>query len=393
MRKRRVLILSEGFGSGHTQAGHALAAGLKRKNPQIRTKVLELGSFLNPTVAPLILSAYRMTVSTSPALVGLFYRRKYEKPVGRFARLALHKMFYQHAAEVIAQLRPDLIVCTHPIPSAIVSYLKLTAGLEVPLCTLITDYDAHGSWMSPGVDRYLVSTPEVKALLVQRGVAPSKVQVTGIPVHPDFWSKQDKASARAELGLKNMPTALVMGGGWGLLFKEDLLAKLAAWSEEIQIVCCMGSNEKLAARLRAHPALQHPNIKVIGFTREIGKWMDASDLLVTKPGGMTCTEGMAKGIPMLFFESIPGQEEKNREYFVQHGFGAELDSPDVLDAWFETIRDKHAVASRNEPETAARQHGYRPDLCAWAVSSLLHPLAAPVRLRLQTAGAAEQRAN
>ncbi|MCH1638728.1 UDP-N-acetylglucosamine--LPS N-acetylglucosamine transferase [Paenibacillus timonensis] len=393
MRKRRVLILSEGFGSGHTQAGHALAAGLKRKNPQIRTKVLELGSFLNPTVAPLILSAYRMTVNASPALVGLFYRRKYEKPVGRLARLALHKMFYQHAAEVIAQLKPDLIVCTHPIPSAIVSYLKLAAGLDVPLCTLITDYDAHGSWMSPGVDRYLVSAPEVKALLVQRGVSPSKVQVTGIPVHPDFWSKQEKTSAREDLGLKQMPTALVMGGGWGLLISEELLAKLAAWREKIQIVCCMGSNEKLAVKLRAHPALQHPNIKVIGFTREIGKWMDASDLLITKPGGMTCTEGMAKGIPMLFFESIPGQEEKNREYFVQRGFGANLDSPDVLDDWFDIIHGRHAAVSQADPEPAARQDGYRPDRCAGAVISLLHPSAAPARVRLQTAGPAEQRAN
>lgn len=392
MRKKRVLILSEGFGSGHTQAGHALAAGLKRKNPHIRTKVLELGSFLNPTVAPLILSAYRMTVNASPALVGHFYRRKYEKPVGRLTRLALHKMFYQHAVDVIAQLQPDLIVCTHPIPSAIVSYLKLATGLDVPLCTLITDYDAHGSWMSPGVDQYLVSAPEVKALLVQRGVAPAKIQVTGIPVHPDFWSKQEKVSAREELGLKNMPTALVMGGGWGLLFSEELLAKLASWREEIQIVCCMGSNEKLAARLRAHPALQHPNIKVIGFTREIGKWMDASDLLITKPGGMTCTEGMAKGIPMLFFESIPGQEEKNREYFVQHGFGAELHSPDVLDDWFATLRSRHAASSQGQPKLAIRQNGYRPDRCAGAVISLLHPSAAPARVRLQT-GPAEQRAN
>lgn len=393
MRKRRVLILSEGFGSGHTQAGHALAAGLKRKNPQIQTKVMELGSFLNPTVAPLILSAYRMTVNTSPALVGLFYKHKYEKPVGKFARLALHKMFYTHAAEVIAQLQPDLIVCTHPIPSAIVSYLKLNSDVNLPLCTLITDYDAHGSWMSPGVDRYLVSAPEVKALLVQRGVAPTKVQVTGIPVHPDFWSKQEKASAREELGLKNMPTALVMGGGWGLLLREELLDKLAAWREDIQVVCCTGSNEKLAARLRAHPTFHHPNMKVIGFTRQIGKWMDASDLLITKPGGMTCTEGMAKGIPMLFFESIPGQEEKNREYFVQHGYGAELTSPDVLDEWFDNIRHQHASNLQPWPEPPLQHPGYQPERCAEAVLHLLYQAAAPVRIRLQTASPAEQQAN
>ncbi|MGG6314263.1 MGDG synthase family glycosyltransferase [Paenibacillus macerans] len=393
MRKRRVLILSEGFGSGHTQAGQALAAGLKRKNPHIQTKVLELGSFLNPTVAPVILSAYRMTVSTSPALVGMFYRKQYEKPVSRLARLALHKMFYQHTAEVIRQLRPDMIVCTHPIPSAIVSYLKMAAGLDVPLCTLITDYDAHGSWISPGVDRFLVSAPEVKQLLVGRGVDPSKVQVTGIPVHPDFWSKQDPAVVRAELGLQNKPTVLVMGGGWGLLFKEELLAKLSAWREDIQIVFCMGSNDKLASKLRAHPALRHPNIKVIGFTREISKWMDASDLLITKPGGMTCTEGLAKGVPMLFFESIPGQEEKNCEYFVNHGFAAELTSPDLLDEWFAAIRGQHGYSVRMDSKLPSLRAGYRPDRCAGTVINLLQTLSGPVRIHVQAGGSAEQRAN
>jgi len=212
-------------------------------------------------------------------------------------------------------------------------------------------------------------------------------------VHPDFWSKQEKASAREELGLKNMPTALVMGGGWGLLLREELLDKLAAWREDIQVVCCTGSNEKLAARLRAHPTFHHPNMKVIGFTRQIGKWMDASDLLITKPGGMTCTEGMAKGIPMLFFESIPGQEEKNREYFVQHGYGAELTSPDVLDEWFDNIRHQHASNLQPWPEPPLQHPGYQPERCAEAVLHLLYQAAAPVRIRLQTASPAEQQAN
>lgn len=181
--------------------------------------MLELGSFLNPTVAPLILSAYKLTINTSPALVGLLYRKQYKKPLGRLSTLALHKMFYHHAAQVIRQLRPDLIICTHPIPNTIISRLK-AAGLNVPLCTLITDYDAHGSWITPEVEHYLVSTLEVRDLLIGRGISPEAIQVTGIPVHPEFWNIQNKQSARAELGIKDMPTALIMGGGWGLLFKE-----------------------------------------------------------------------------------------------------------------------------------------------------------------------------
>lgn len=380
MSKKRVLILSEGFGSGHTQAGHALAAGIKKVCPGTNTKVMELGTFLNPIVAPWILSAYRVTLNTSPALVGMFYRKKYEKPVGRLTRLALHKMFYQHASQVIQQLRPDVIICTHPIPNAVISRLR-ASGLNVPLYTLITDYDAHGSWISPEVNQYLVSTSEVKELLRQRGVDPDMIRVTGIPVHPDFWSNQDKASARRELGIKQMPTVLVMGGGWGLLLKEELIDKLNAWRDKVQIICCMGSNEKLAEKMPACPALQHENITILGHTREISKWMDASDLLITKPGGMTCTEGLAKGIPMLFFESIPGQEEKNREYFVNHGYGVELSSTNVIDQWFQRIAQQSdnggLVYDKVSP---LHTPVYKPDRCALEVMNLLHSQPAQTKL-------------
>ncbi|WP_055105700.1 MGDG synthase family glycosyltransferase [Paenibacillus ihumii] len=379
MSKKRVLILSEGFGSGHTQAGHALAAGIKKLCPDTKTKVMELGSFLNPIIAPWILSAYRVTVNTSPALVGMLYRKKYEKPVGRLTRLALHKMFYHHASQVIQQLKPDVIICTHPIPNAIIARLR-SSGLRVPLYTLITDYDAHGAWISPEVDQYLVSTPEVKELLLQRGVHPDAVRVTGIPVHPDFWSTQDKASARRELGIKQMPTVLVMGGGWGLQLKDELFDKLIAWRDKVQIICCTGSNGKLAEKLRACPELRHENITIIGHTNEVSKWMDASDILITKPGGMTCTEGLAKGIPMLFFESIPGQEEKNREYFVSHGFGMEMSSPKLIDQWFKSITEPLQGSPIYGKARFRRTPAYRPDACAKDVIQLLQGSAFQTRL-------------
>ncbi|AZK46378.1 MGDG synthase family glycosyltransferase [Paenibacillus lentus] len=379
MSKKRVLILSEGFGRGHTQAGHALAAGIKKICPEAQTKVMELGSFLNPIIAPWILSAYRVTVNTSPALVGMLYRKKYEKPVGRLTRLALHKMFYQHASQVIGQLNPDVIICTHPIPNAVIARLR-ASGLRIPLYTLITDYDAHGAWISPEVDQYLVSTPEVKQLLLQRGVSPDAVQVTGIPVHPNFWSIQDKTSARKELGIKQMPTVLVMGGGWGLLLKDELIDKLLAWRSKVQIICCTGSNEKLAEKLRACPALQHENITIIGHTQEVSKWMDASDILITKPGGMTCTEGLAKRIPMLFFESIPGQEDKNREYFVSQGFGMELSSPEIIDQWFTSITEPAQSSLISDKVSPLRYPVYKPDRCAKAVLSLLQKTSIEAKL-------------
>src|SRR5690606_26869544 len=125
-------------------------------SPHVQTRVLELGSFLHPTIAPLMFNAYRKTVTTSPKLYGKLYRSQYNKTLSRLTQLALHRIFYAHTAEIVRQLRPDTIVCTHPFPNAVISRLK-RSGLDVPLCTVITDYDAHGTWVSPETNTYLVS--------------------------------------------------------------------------------------------------------------------------------------------------------------------------------------------------------------------------------------------
>lgn len=368
MRKKRVLLFSEGFGTGHTGAAYALAEGIRLLSPDVQCRVIELGKFLNPTVAPWILSAYRKTVSSQPKLVGMMYKTQYHKSLNRLTKLALHRIFYTHASQVIEQLKPDLIICTHPIPAAVISRLK-QQGLDVPLYTLITDYDAHGSWVNAEANRYLVSTSRVKSILTGRGVSPELVTVTGIPVHPKFWQRHSKTQLRKELGLADIPTVLIMGGGWGLMFGKDIMNSLTARMDEIQLIFCMGSNDKLVAKMKANPLLDHPNVKILGYSSEINKLMDASDLLITKPGGMTCTEGQAKGIPMLFYSAIPGQEEKNSQYFVELGLAEVLDS-EVVNKWFSMLLHEYAGLElqrkrRTSPERQQPQH------CAATVLQLL----------------------
>lgn len=371
MRKNRILLFSEGFGTGHTQAAYALAEGLKRKNPSIQCRVIELGNFLNPTVGPLILSAYRKTVSVRPRLVGMLYRSQYKKSLNRITRLALHRLFYAQAAQVINQLKPDVIICTHPFPNAVVSRLK-RQGLDVPLYTLITDYDAHGTWVNPEVDEYLVSTPQVKELLIRRDIAPEYIHVTGIPVHPKFWDQENKDQLRSELKLSDMPTVLIMGGGWGIMFNKDLLRKLASKANDIQLVFCMGQNEKLVSEMKDNPLFRHPNIHIMGYRQDIHKLMDVSDLLITKPGGMTCTEGAAKAIPMLFYEPIPGQEEENCLFFVKEGYGEVLDSPKVMDKWLELLYKRYDTITDYRQQLLQRRLPHLdPDNCAVQVLDML----------------------
>ncbi|MBR2566465.1 MAG: UDP-N-acetylglucosamine--LPS N-acetylglucosamine transferase [Paenibacillus sp.] len=336
MEKKRILLLSEGFGAGHTQAAYALSSHLRKLSPNIQTKVLELGSFLNPKVAPLIINAYRKTVTTQPKLVGYMYKQQYKKPLNRLTTLALHKLFYTHTRSVVRQLNPSAIVCTHPIPSAVISRLK-RLGTKVPLCNVLTDYDAHGTWISQEVDLYLVSSDEVKGKLMLRGIAEEKIKVTGIPVHPNFWEHPGHDEVRTRFNLKNMPTVLVMGGGWGMLNDKVLHQLLAGWHENIQIIFCLGRNDKVRHSMEQDPLFQQENIHIIGYTTEVDKLMEVSDLLITKPGGITCSEGLAKGIPMLFHNPIPGQEEENVHYFTARGLGELITSVDVVVKWMNKL--------------------------------------------------------
>ncbi|MEC0230245.1 MGDG synthase family glycosyltransferase [Paenibacillus alba] len=338
--KKRVLILSEGFGAGHTQAAYALAVSLEKRCSTIETLVLELGSFLHPTIAPWVFQAYKKTLTTSPKLYGKLYRSQYKKSLNRLTQLALHRICYAQTAAIIQEWAPQAIVCTHPFPSVVVSRLK-RAGLAVPLCTVITDYDVHGTWVSSEVNKYMVSTACVKNKLLGRGIADAQVAITGIPVHPSFREAHDKTLIRQQFQLASMPTVLVMGGGWGLIGGDSLSEHLMKWRDRIQFIFCLGNNHKARAKLAMDSRYQHPNIHLLGFTQEIDKLMEVSDLLVTKPGGMTCSEGLAKSIPMLFYDPIPGQEEENVHYFTQQGLGERIRSADTIASWLTMLASRY----------------------------------------------------
>lgn len=348
LNRAEILLLSEGFGTGHTQAALALSASINLYFPELSTQVLELGAYQHPLIGPMILNAYRYTLVKQPKLIGKLYH-SYEQSFGAFTQMALHRIFYAQSRQIVKDVDPKVIVCTHPFPNIIVSRLK-RAGLNIPLCTVITDYDGHAAWISPNTNAYLVSTDEVKEDLIRRGVDPNIVHVTGMPVHPKFRNPIDRQALRDKFKLKSIPTVLIMGGGWGIMKQAAYVSDMLQWKERIQFIFCLGNNVKLRNKMLADPQFQHPHVHLFGYREDIDELMAMSDLLVTKPGGITCSEGLARGIPMLLYSPFPGQEERNCHYFVSKGYADVLNSIDKLANWLERL--VHGCPSLAEHQAA-----------------------------------------
>jgi processive 1,2-diacylglycerol beta-glucosyltransferase len=320
MNGKRALILSEAFGTGHTMAAEAIREGAKLFKPDWEFRVLELGANLSPHLSRWIARFYMKTIRYSPKLWGAVYRKGQHQPLRPTYEFLLHRLMYNQIQRVLEDYQPDFIVCTHPFPSAVISRLK-RLGLKIPLYTVITDYGIHGAWISSGVDVYFVPSMKVRDQMIGLGVDERKIQVTGIPTHPKFWIKKEKSAVRAKLGLADQPTLLCMGGGLGLGLSEALLDTIAMFQNRMQILFVAGKNRELYQKLQERSEFRHPNFRLYAFVDFIDELMDASDLLITKPGGITCSEAIAKGIPMILLEPIPGQEEDNLQYLLEQRLG------------------------------------------------------------------------
>lgn len=333
MYNKKILILSEAFGTGHTKAAEALAENISLLAPAVRTQIVEAG---HPISTTLMFRLYVQLITTYPSALRKLYEKKQSQPVSKRLQYVIYQMFHRKVKDLLDQEKPHLVVCTHPFTSSSMSRLK-RIGYPFKLCTVITDFHAHGVWVQPEVDLYLVSSDAVQQELVDMGVNKSRIRITGIPTKATFWSRHDKQEVRRKLQLKDMPTVMVMGGGYGLGGIGRLVHTLAKWKESLQLIICAGHNETLKHALSEHASFHHPHIRVLGFVDTIDQWMDASDLLITKPGGLTCFEALSKGIPMLLYQPIPGHEEQNCDFLISNQLAVRIDSENEVDDWIHTL--------------------------------------------------------
>jgi processive 1,2-diacylglycerol beta-glucosyltransferase len=319
----RLLILSVSAGAGHVRAAQALEAAAKSAEPPLAATHLDLLALVPKEFRKLYGEQYIKLVDRAPQLWSYLYT-KTDRPsrdslVGRLKRAA-EKLNTRRLQSEIGRLRPDVILCTHFLPAELLSRQKAKGAPLPPLWVQVTDFDVHALWVHPHVDRYCVASEEVAFRLADRGVPRAKISVTGIPVMPQFSARLDRGECAAGLGIRpERFTVALMAGGAGVGAIDELAARLLRAADDLQVVALAGRNAELLARLRKLAKSFPQQLFPLGFTTTVERVMSAADLVITKPGGLTVSECLARHKPMLLVSPIPGQEERNADYLLEAG--------------------------------------------------------------------------
>ncbi|MDI3299671.1 MAG: glycosyltransferase [Bacillota bacterium] len=343
-----LLILTASYGGGHRQVAAALAEAMGEVDPAVTCRVVDFFEAYSPLYNRFTRFTYVTAVRHFPRAYGWFYRASSRLAASPALRDGLSRLAWRRMLEIVERARPRVIVHTFPQTAAIHSALAARGLIrEVSFYTVITDHTDGVEWLYPGTDGYLVSTPDIAAGLVARGVEAGRVHATGIPLRAAFRRPPDRSAARAAFGLRpELPVVLLTAGAMatlaGLAETVRLLDRLAA---DFQLLLVSGDDAGARRRLRKEASrMRHP-ARVTGFLPDLAAAMAAADLLVTKAGGVTTAEALAAGLPLLLVPPVPGQEAVNAAYLA--GRGAALVARDA--------RELAALAERllRRPEASA----------------------------------------
>ncbi|CCQ96199.1 Monogalactosyldiacylglycerol synthase [[Clostridium] ultunense Esp] len=325
MRLQRVLILSASFGEGHRQASYALKEMLVRHHPGIEVEIIDYIHKLNPAFNRFAQFMYIQGIKHVPNVYGFFYKHINRIPtnsaIGKQITYIGSIIGRKKLLEFIQEFKPQVIIHTFPSSAGALSEMKREGLVAIPSVTVITDYAIHRQWIHENTDLYLVGSTEVRDQLLDEGVPLEKIRITGIPVRQEFYRTFDKEELLKKYGLSpDRKTVLVMGGAFGVSENITRLCQFLFYiEEEIQIIVVAGRNRRLYAHLQELATGARNPILLFGFMDKIAELMAISDLMLTKSGGLTTSEGIAMKLPMIFFKPIPGQEMANADYLKRTG--------------------------------------------------------------------------
>lgn len=326
MPSKKILLLYISEHSGHHCASMAIEKALYEVDRSVETLNINSFHYTNPILEKIINKAYMGVITNAPELWDYLYDNpKVLKKTQKFREM-VHRFNSGKLKTLLDEFKPHVIVCTQAFPCGLVADYKKSLNLNMPLIGVLTDYAPHSYWIYNNVDRYIVPSEETGKKLVANGIEHNRIAEFGIPIDPKFRLPLDADKIREKLSLdKNTPVVLMMGGTQGLGPIREMVNLLDKSRIGLQIIVAVGTNNKVYRWIKARRF--HKRIIALYKADNVDELMEASDIIITKPGGITTAEALAKGLPMLIANPIPGQEAMNTKFLLKEGVAVKAYAP------------------------------------------------------------------
>lgn len=323
---KKVLVFYATYGGGHLSAAKSIRQYIDENFANVQTELVDCVKYVNKALNSVTTAAYREMAKKAPWAWKKVY---YNSQRGILAKVSntSNRLMASKISKLFREFEPDLVISTHPFSSQMTSYLKSKGKTSCKLATVMTDFAPHDQWLvgNKFVDYYFVSNDVMKKSIIDSNIDGNKIFVTGIPISERFLQTFSRENTFKLFDLSpNKKTVLFFGGGEFGLGKDktvQILRTLASSSFDIQVIAIAGKNQKMKEAFEKVVAEFNKTdcIKVLPFTDKVPELMSISDLVITKPGGLTTSESLASHLPIVVINPIPGQEEENAEFLENSG--------------------------------------------------------------------------
>ena len=325
--REKVLIFYISKHSGHYHAAKAIEEAFLNIHPRAEVEKINMLDYTNPILGRIINKAYLQVIKKSPHIWGQMYDNPEVLKKTKKAREVLHKFNMSKIRRLMKKKRPSVVICTQAFPCGMVADYKRAAAVNLKLIGVLTDRAPHSYWLFDEVDYYVVPDKTTAEAMSKKGVPAAKIKILGIPVSPKFKIHCERRKTLKAMGLSDRcPTILIMGGSQGLGAIETAVRSLLTDEDRAyQLIVVTGKNKKLFSKLSSLAKTRSgEKIRILSFVENIDELMTASDVIITKAGGMTTAEALAKDLPMIIVDPIPGHEQMNADHLVREGAAIEI---------------------------------------------------------------------
>ncbi len=323
------LIFSITAGQGHNQTAKVLSEYFNSVG--VECSYLDVLEYINPILSESLSRGYLMSTKKIPKIYGKVYSHLEKRTSDE--GLGLPKITTNILGHKLRQLiraeAPDFIICTHVFAGILVTYLKGGLTENIRTIGIVTDFTIHPYWEDTCLDYYITASEALTNQAMKKGIPEHKVKPLGIPIDIKFETKLDRPEAFARLGIPEKRTILVMSGSMGFGKVLDEIKALDRLDFDFQLVTICGNNEKLKRRIDALKTRK--KVYNYGYVDNVDVFMDIADCIVTKPGGLTTSEALAKGLPMIMNNPVPGQEDRNVEFLLNAGAAMKVSRTYTID--------------------------------------------------------------